>query len=1225
MHIKKLEISGFKSFVDKSVIHFDHDVIGIVGPNGCGKSNIVDAIRWCMGEQSAKHLRGRAMEDVIFNGSESRPPHGMAEVTLTFDNTDPTYAESLPLEYKDFPDIAVTRRLFRDGTSEYLINKTQVRLRDVTDLFLGTGVGTKAYSIVEQGRIGQIVSSRPQDRRLFIEEAAGITKYKLRRKQAEKKMDMTRQNLLRITDIVSEIDRNRGSLKRQAAKAERYIEYRNELEDLYLHDASHRLLEMIVVRNAAANALQELSDTHREASERLTSGEESLLMARSEASSIELRYDDASTRTTELERRATQLSSDCQRYTDRLSHLGQRSTSLGAELASLTEKQHHWVAEHAELEERLTHLRADEASSGSDAAFEDEQLAALAASALEAEQELTRLRAEHSALATEAATQGGRLESTQLRDRELLERKSHLANERNELFVELERLGQKSEAWAAELETLRTHRERSAQEQASAQSRLATLKPHKAELTRRAHELRSEVQLKRNRLKVLQDLHRRLEGVGAGTKALLSFADPAVVGILADRLEVSPRFTEALAALLGERLQCVIVSDPARGLELLDQLKREQKGRATIAIQSDLRHLPRPVAVPADEPGVVAHLLDEVLFEDADANLVNALLGNVVVTETGQDALDLNGRYPGSKVVALDGTVISGAGLVAGGSGDEVNSAIVEQKREVRELTELLARLDVELEQLLAEESQAASDLAALETEVELGRKSHHERELLLVTAEKDSSRCNAELERLTRRRDVVVADLSKLEQSSEGSTTALAQIRSRLEELQEAQAVCAQALTQATEFNAEAKGRHSAQAARVTERKIRLAQVREQLEASRSGLMRLSAELAAASGRRAELEAELEDLGTQHGATAAELLTARDEAARTTAERDQSRVALDEVRRLLDEVRSGLGGREGQLRELRNQLTDLEERSREHHMKLQRLDLEREHLLQGVRERFRGLELPRVVGDYHARPAPDSEHRRRIDELSKLIDRMGPVNLDAQTEYEEAERRFKELNDQKIDIETALTELDRAIKHMDRESKKRFKETFDVVNELFKQTFTRLFKGGRGELKLTEPDNLLETGVDIIAQPPGKKLGNIELMSGGEKALTATALIFAIFQHKPSPFCVLDEVDAPLDEANVGRYNEAIRAMTSHSQFVIITHIKKTMQSVDVLYGVTMGEPGVSRLVSVKVNETAMSRSERAPSALPKRREQAAAAAAASEAATAEAAPAVA
>src|SRR6186713_2699310 len=257
MHIKKLEIAGFKSFVDRTVIHFDHDVIGIVGPNGCGKSNIVDAIRWTLGEQSAKHLRGRAMEDVIFNGSESRKPHGLAEVTITFDNSNPEYAASLPPEYKDYPEIGVTRRLFRDGTSEYLINKTQVRLRDITELFLGTGVGTKAYSIVEQGRIGQIVSARPEDRRLFLEEAAGVTKYKQRRKQAERKIELTRQNLLRINDIVAEIDRNRASLKRQVAKAERFLEYRRELDDLVLHDASHRLLELIVVDRVARSAYEE--------------------------------------------------------------------------------------------------------------------------------------------------------------------------------------------------------------------------------------------------------------------------------------------------------------------------------------------------------------------------------------------------------------------------------------------------------------------------------------------------------------------------------------------------------------------------------------------------------------------------------------------------------------------------------------------------------------------------------------------------------------------------------------------------------------------------------------------------------------------------------------------------------------------------------------------------------------------------------------------------------
>ena len=1204
MHIKKLEISGFKSFVDKSVIHFDHDVIGIVGPNGCGKSNIVDAIRWCMGEQSAKHLRGRAMEDVIFNGSESRAPHGMAEVTLTFDNSDPAYAEALPAEYKEYAEIAVTRRLFRDGTSEYLINKTQVRLRDVTDLFLGTGVGTKAYSIVEQGRIGQIVSSRPADRRLFIEEAAGITKYKLRRKQAERKMELTRQNLLRITDIVSEIDRNRGSLKRQAAKAERYVQYRGELEDLYLHDASHRLLEMIVLRNVEARALTEIESQLQSADTRLSSGEESLLAAREEATSIEHAHEEGATKVAALDRAVTQLRSDCDRYTERLSHLTERGDSLQTEAATLNEKRSIWEREQAELEQRLATLQADENNRDDDAAREDELLADLARGMSTSEQELARLLQQQQALQTESATQHGRLESTQLRDRELIERQARLKDERDELATELERLRMRAEAWSTELAQLGTRKEEGAAVYAERTRELADLRPERAQLAKAVEQIRNTVQLKRNRLKVLSDLHRRLEGVGAGTKALLSFSDPAVLGILADRIDVSPRFTEALAGFLGDRLQCVIVNDPARGLELLDRLRSEQRGRATIATsligdaQSIAASLPQ-VSVPADEPRVIARLVDEVQCETQDLPLVRALLGNIVVTENAQTALELNAQYPGSKVVALDGTVVSGVGLVAGGSGDGVAAAMVEQKREMRELSEQLEQLDRELSQAEQDDSEANTRIVELELLVEAARKSQHEQELAFVTADKDHARCQAELERLVSRYDAVTAELGRLSETTEGSASTLAQIQTRLNELQVALVECASAVEKAQQQANEAKEKYGAQATRVTERRIRLAQVREQLDAARTSLARAAAEQAAGEKRLLELQAEQTETATQQGVTAALLLTARVEAATTESARDQARVHLDEVKRLLDQVRSGLSTREGELRELRNELTDLEDRSRRHQMKLQRLDLEREHLEEGVRERFRGLELARVVGDFHARPAPDSEHRRRIDELTKLIDRMGPVNLDAQAEYEDAERRFTELNDQKVDIETALTELERAIRHMDRESKKRFKETFDVVNNLFKQTFTRLFKGGRGELKLTDPDNLLDTGVDIIAQPPGKKLGNIELMSGGEKALTATALIFAIFQHKPSPFCVLDEVDAPLDEANVGRYNDAIRSMTSNSQFVIITHIKKTMQSVDVLYGVTMGEPGVSRLVSVKVNEKAKTRSERVPSQL--------------------------
>jgi chromosome segregation protein len=382
MHIKKLEIAGFKSFVDRTVVHFDHDIIGIVGPNGCGKSNIVDAIRWCMGEQSAKHLRGASMSDVIFNGSESRKPSGLCEVTLTFDNSDAEYAASLPPEFRDYPEIAVTRRLFRDGTSEYLVNKTQVRLKDVTELFLGTGVGTKAYSIVEQGRIGQIVSARPEDRRRFIEEAAGITKYKARRKESERKMDQTRQNLLRINDIVSELDRTRGSLKRQAVKAERFLEHRAELEDLALHEASHKLLELVVVERVHQGARDRAAAEAEAARSSLEAQESGLEAQREEALGIENAADLASKQAFEADNEVSGLQAEIERSRERLKHLGERlaageneSETLGVRLAALG-------TEVAQIDQGLEHLERDASERASDAEGEDRSLADLRESEL---------------------------------------------------------------------------------------------------------------------------------------------------------------------------------------------------------------------------------------------------------------------------------------------------------------------------------------------------------------------------------------------------------------------------------------------------------------------------------------------------------------------------------------------------------------------------------------------------------------------------------------------------------------------------------------------------------------------------------------------------------------------------------------------------------------------------------------------------------------------------
>ncbi|HEY6556810.1 MAG TPA: chromosome segregation protein SMC [Polyangiaceae bacterium] len=1192
MHIKKIEIAGFKSFVDRTVIHFDHDVIGVVGPNGCGKSNIVDAIRWCMGEQSAKHLRGRLMEDVIFNGSESRGPHGLAEVTLTFDNSDPAAAAGLPPEYRDYPELGVTRRLYRDGTSEYLINKTQVRLRDVTDLFLGTGVGTKAYSIVEQGRIGQIVSSRPEDRRLFIEEAAGITKYKQRKKHAERKMELTRQNLLRLSDIVSEIERSRSSLKRQVAKAERFLQYRSELEDLTLHEASHRLLELIVTERVERESLETSTTAAGVAREQLKHAEEELEAARRDAWAIESRTDDASRRAFDADNQVSSLQAEIERSDDRLQHLEQRLRNGETEREEILARVQGLCSEQDTLTARIEELGRDESAREADAAAEDDALEGLRQEEARANEVVQTVRNQAAETSRQAAGAEVRLDNFTQRIDEARARRDRLTAERETLHGELTNLSARKHALERSVAELAEGKRLTEAEREALAQEMDRLREQRLDSERAVDAAKNELGLKRNRLRALEELHRRLEGVGAGARALLSKSDPTVLGMVADRIEAPEELTVPFAALLGERLQYVVVSDGARGLELLEELRTAQRGRAHI-VPAQPQVAARDFGEARQDPAVLGVLSERLSYAPADEALVHALIGDAVLVENAERAVQVAGRYAGVTAVALDGTVAHPGGAVSGGSGDDVAAAMLEQKREMHVLGDDVARLEARCAELVESHNALRARITDLETSLERAREGAHEGALAHITAEKDLSRAASEIERNEKRAHVIDGELGELERVLSTCSSDQAEQEAQLDTLRSELDRTQHELTRAETHAASWKERVAAQAALVTERKVRLAQVKEQMEAARAASERVAASLGELVVRAQRLEDELHESAQQFGETAGRIVVARE--ARVSADERARAVhaELDAARAELDQVRQLLGSREAELKQLRDGLAVLDESTQRHQMALQRIELEREHLLRNIRERFRGLELPRVVGDYHARPAPDAEHRRRIDELAQVIDRMGPVNLDAKAEYEEAERRFVELTKQKQDVELALEELERAIKHMNKESRKRFRETFDSVNELFKKTFTRMFRGGRAELVLTDPENLLDSGVDIIAQPPGKKLGNIELMSGGEKALTAVSLIFAIFQHKPSPFCVLDEVDAPLDEANVARYNDAIRSMTASSQFILITHVRKTMESVDVLYGVTMGEPGVSRIVSVKVNEKAVQRSE--------------------------------
>ncbi len=1184
MKIKKLEIVGFKSFVDRTVVRFDHDVLGIVGPNGCGKSNIVDAIRWCMGEQSARHLRGRSMEDVIFSGSDTRSPHEFAEVTLTFDNDTP---EDVPLEYKEYAEIAVTRRLHRSGDSDYIINKTQVRLRDVTDLFLGTGAGTKAYSIVEQGKIGLIVSAKPEDRRLLIEEAAGITKFKSRKKQAEKKMELTQQNLLRVGDIVSEIDRNLASLKRQAAKAERYVGYKSELEDLQLHEAAHRYLELAGWIKLEGGEVERLTESAEAVRGELAVSEAELEGARLEAHAVEETLEVAQNASFAADSAVKADEAAIERARDRVTALRRREEQAAGEQSEMAVQLTHLCEEHAIVKDEVSALEHEEAGQADRNAEEEAKLAGLVAAHGSAEGEVASQRQSIARAQAAAASAEAKLAGFDRRQIEMTARSEKVSAERVEVEGAREETAARVAEHARAIEDLRAGKKITAEEKARLEHDLGQVKEQIVGQEKAYEETRGELSRRRSRHGALVEMHARLEGVGAGTKALVRSKDACVLGLVADRIEAPAELTQALAGLLGSSLEDVIVDDVDRGVALLEELARGKKGRATIRsrqapfVAGARRELP-------DDAGIVSRLVDVLRYAPEDEALVRSLVGDAVVAADLAAARRLRAAGVGAAVVTVDGTVLHADGRIAGGQGDQVAAGVLDSKREARELAEEIQRLEAIVSNRLEVLQASRFELGRIGTALDRARQQAHAGELALVTAEKDLQKAEERLAAIARRIEQLSTEESELARIIEEAAFERTEAARVLEEARAIVETTGDALAEGEIALAEAREKLEAQRHVVTTCKVETAGVREKLSAARGTESRLARSAEELRQRERRLEEELVGNARAYGETVAALMKHREDLQQAL---DAARVAREELARTraaFEELRGALQVREAGLKDLRARVDGVREELAAHEMALRERQLAMEHLLGGVADKFRGLRLARVVGDYHMRPAPDEVSRDRIDELGKLIERMGSVNLDAMREHAEAEERFTYYTAQKEDLEKALADLTRAIQQMNRESRRLFEETFTAINAKFQEIFPKMFRGGRAELRMTNPEDLLETGIDIIAQPPGKKLSSIELMSGGEKALTAVSLIFAIFQIKPSPFCILDEVDAPLDEANVARYNDTIRSMTDRSQFILITHIKRTMQMVDVLYGVTMPEAGVSKIVSVKMNEAA-------------------------------------
>ncbi len=1187
MYFKQIEMTGFKSFPDRTVIRLEPGVTAIVGPNGCGKSNILDALRWTLGEQSPRALRGTHMQDVIFNGSEHRQATGMAEVALTFDNAD----SCLPV---DFAEVEVARRVYRSGESEYLINKASCRLRDVQELFMDTGIGTSAYSLIGQGKIDLILSSKPEDRRYVFEEAAGIIKYKSRKQAALRRLDSAAQNILRLSDIISEVQHQMRRLKRQANAAIRHRELTAALRELEIRAAWLRYVQ----RTEEAETLREQFTAAQDVFEQ-TSAETSTLDARLEelglnrvelerviAARQEAVYElDAEMekieRTAALLRQQVDFSQEQrQQALGRQADFKERAAATEAQLAK-TEAQTQAIREKAQVQHNaLEHKQQEHEQRAQHVADADTQLEATRGRALEAMNLRAKTQTELETLGVSVSNIDTQLEAIQQNH------ESH--NQRNEeLLAQLEQLEQREAGKHAALAAAVDERRRLAETQAGKSRDMRAL-------SNQWQQLREENSRDEARLRSLRELRDSYEGFAAGVRAIMRARQKedgevqGIIGPAGDILSTGKTYERAIEAALAGNINNIVVETADAAKSAVAFLKQHKAGRVTFLPLDTIRVGQRDDAASIrDLPGVIGPAIDQVQYNPRIRIAVQYLLYNTVIVETIDDAIRIarSGR-PFPRLVTLDGDVVSSSGAVTGGRTKHEGRGLLGRSAEIAELEEAvrqsraqIANMGEQGKALTAEIHELAQRVQELEEREEaLGREVN---ELGVAIARYTTERDNLaqSTQRLVQERDELRARRESLEAQRREALERISTIESDDETLQ-------REVAQAQEAAAHARQALSVCAGELADLRVKLAELTQSLEEVERNKQRERHEREEAL-READRHMELAARHKENEATLEKEIGGNIERARALSEsKEEAHKRVIESRNQLQAVLDEMETLNQSLRTLRERTHAAREEVHQKEMALRHIEDQIAFFEERVLSEY-GVALASLTAEDVGTDEHDDETRERmVGELRRKLERMGEVNVMAIEEYQELEQRNDFLVKQYEDITKACETLMGVVTRIDKTIREMFFETFNLVSGYFRNYFRQLFNGGQARIYLLDEDDLLESGIEIEARPPGKKPQSIQLLSGGEQALTAIALLFSIFRAKPSPFCVLDEVDAPLDDANIGRFLELVDEFVDGSQFIIITHNKQTMSKADVLYGVTMQERGVSQLVSVKFDQ---------------------------------------
>ncbi|OQW46886.1 MAG: chromosome segregation protein SMC [Proteobacteria bacterium SG_bin7] len=1193
MRIKKLELIGFKSFKDRTVIQFDEGITGIVGPNGCGKSNIVDALIWVMGEMSAKHLRGSSMEDVIFAGSEGYSPMGLAEVSLTLENDGGPF----PIKYAKFSEIMVTRRLHRSGESEYLINKEPSRLRDVQEIFMDTGAGAKGFSIIEQGAIGKIITAKPEERRSLIEEAAGITKFKARKRESIRKLEATDQNLVRLQDIIGELKRQLSSLERQAKKAQRYRELRDQVKDLDLWLAARKFLDFKSQLESARSEWQRASEAVAGMQTELSTMELDVQKHRLELSQKEIEVNDCQRLHFEQQNNVLTKEKQLMELQFKIEQGRQNEKRSDSAAGELKLRRELLDQEVASLRAKVEALDLEHKNLSADYAEKSTALAHLEQSINELDEAISTKRREYLAL-----------QQSQTHMMAQSEIKIHKIEEMNRRLVDVttltEELGKKCTEFGGRRAKIGSQLESEKQMQLQIMNdvenfaqNISIVENEVQAKYKEVENFKDELNQVISRLYGLEDLHSNFEGFEEGVRTVMfwqrsrqeqaesQLGDTVGFQPVAEVVEVPSEFELAMEAALGSRLQYLLGNDHSQALEAVQYLKGESKGRSSF-LASDLynKGVLGVDKIPSGE-GVAAILKDVVSAPDQYRNQVSILLDGFAIVDSISTALKLREMHPNWSFVTTDGDTLSADGVITGGAQQGADSGVLRRRREIKELRDRKEEWQGKLSLAQIALKKKEEQLKTLRSDYENAAKRSNEKEILLAELRKDFERAENELKNVEiaykKQEDEKNSILSVLQEENEK----LLQCQNAVKEIVEKTLALETGINQSIESLQSQKRDGEVQRTLATELKVKVAAREQELEGYRrqEGTANSNLDLTIEQLSRINEEFLNNSRELTENQHILEVEKVNLERMISDAKEFEGRYAKlkDEFEQISSQIRGvemGFSARKSVVDEQSHIMNDMQ-------LKIDQLGLQEKFLSDQVNDKYSVLLADRA-NEFAYREGNADEAESTLEDLKSKMAVLGEVNVSAIQEFDDLENRHTFLTKQHEDLINSKDQLRKVIDRINRVCSKRFKETFDTVNDKFSRVFPILFGGGEAKLVLIENPEEGEMGIDIVAKPPGKKMQNVTLMSGGEKALTAVALIFSIFLVKPSPYCLLDEVDAPLDDANVARFNDLVKEMAKRSQIIVVTHNKHTMAVNNKLYGVTMEEKGVSKMVSVSLAE---------------------------------------